>query len=102
MLTINTTFFVSTSYLDVFLSWIKQQYIPQMLETKQFVSPRFCQILSNQADDTESFSLQFDLISEHTREEWELVFQEKTQKELQLLFNEHVLIFSTVFKQLDI
>jgi hypothetical protein len=99
MLVINTPFFVATTHLDQFLKWVSNVYVPNMMKTDHFSASRFYQVLSHQEQDSTGYSLQFEFAEPALYRHWEDRHHAALQEELKLLFNEHVLSFSTLLKQ---
>ena len=100
MIIINTTFFVVDTHQNLFLNWVKNRYIPRMIELEYFSSPRFFKILSKQEPGTSSYSLQFESVGSLAKQKWEEEYSQHLEMEIRLNFNENVLSFSTLLEQL--
>ena len=76
MLVYNTTYHVTFADARNFVIWIHQVYIPQALASGFLDKPRLCKILSHHEEDSECFSLQFEVESSARLHEWYVKHQE--------------------------
>lgn len=101
MLVYNTTYQVSASNARNFVIWIHQKYIPQVKEFGFLTRPRLCRILSHRDADSECFSLQFDVESSARLHHWYNKQGKALNDELQKLFKNDAVGFSTLMEVLE-
>ncbi len=101
MLVYNTTYHVNFDDARNFVIWIHQVYIPQALESGFLQKPRLCKILSHHDEDSECFSLQFEIEDSSKLHEWYIKRGETLNKEMLQVFNEKVLGFTTLMEVIE-
>ena len=61
MLIYNTTYHVTTADARNFVIWLNECYIPEIEQSGELKNPRILHILSHKEDDSECFSLQWEV-----------------------------------------
>jgi hypothetical protein len=98
MIVFNTTYLVSPSVHDAWLQWITSFYIPDMLSTGCFSSPKLYKVLVEEKDGL-NYSLQFSAPTVAKVKEWQDKYRDRQQTQLRETFGESVLFFSTYLKE---
>ncbi len=101
MLILNTTFLVSDEIQNQWLEWVREQHIPFMLNTKYFIKPQIAKIISNDATDGTSYSVQFQINNRETLEKWQREFAGKFEQNCYKIFGNEALFFSTILEIVD-
>ena len=100
MLIYNTTYQVSDDVLQNVLIWIKECYIPQVLQLGYLSSPRLCRVLSH-LDDGHSYSLQWEVESSAILHQWHLKQGSVLNEELIKIFKDKVVGFPTLLEVVE-
>lgn len=98
MLIYNITFLVADTSLSRWLSWVKNQHIPNMLSSGSMSKPQLAKILNENGQEGTSFSVQFHVGNMAILEEWHQKHAQALQQECSRLFGEEVLFFATVLE----
>ena len=97
----NVTFKVDLDIADVWVKWIKEIYIPMMLDTGKFDEPKLCRLMGVEESDGFTYALQFLCPNITTYQ----LFQEKDayaiQKKHALRFKDRFVSFSTLMKVIE-
>ncbi len=101
MLIYNTTYHVTFDEASNFVIWIHQVYIPQAQASGLLNSPRLCKILSHRDEDSECFSLQFEVENSARLHEWYVKNGESLNSEMVKLFKEKVAGFTTLMEIIE-
>ena len=101
MLIYNTTYHVGFDDARNFVIWIHQAYIPEALDSGLLSRPRLCRILSHHDEDSECFSLQFEVKDSAKLHEWYVKKGEALNGELQEVFKDKVAGFSTLMEVIE-
>ena len=101
MLIFNTTYKVSNSITDSWITWIQTQHIPFMLTDKQFSRPQIAKIVGSEDEQGVSFSVQFDIADMPTLMDWHKQNATQFQQNFQKAFGNDVQFFSTVLEVIE-
>ena len=101
MLIYNTTYHVGFDDARNFVIWIHQAYSPEALASGLLSRPRLCRILSHHDEDSECFSLQFEVKDSAKLHEWYVKKGETLNGELQKVFKDKVAGFSTLMEVIE-
>ncbi len=98
MLVYNTTFQMDLADARNFVIWMSECYIPQVEADGRLQNPRLLRILSHKEQETECFSLQWDVEDSAVLHRW-LTDQGRTLNgELARVFKDKVVDFSTLME----
>ncbi len=97
MLIYNTTYHLEEKDENNFVIWVKESYIPKVLELKMLMNPRFCKVLSHK-DDGVSFSLQWEVESSEILHRWYREQGNQMSVELTSVFKDRLVGFSTILE----
>lgn len=100
MIILNTTYCVPETMFHKWNSWLREIYIPQMMETGYFTEPRVCKILNPAEDSENSYSVQFSTENEENLLAWNEKFGEAFKNNFTITFGNEVLYFSTILEVL--
>lgn len=101
MLIYNTTYHVHFDEAKNFVIWLHQAYIPQALESGLLLKPRLCKILSHQEENSECFSLQFEIEDSARLHEWYIKSGKALQQEMLKIFKEQIVGFTTLMEVIE-
>lgn len=101
MLVYNTTYQMDIDDARNFVIWIHECYIPQVLEDGILKSPRLLRILSHKDQDTECFSLQWEVEDSAALHKWHVRQGMKLNEELQKVFKDKVIGFPTLMEVIE-
>lgn len=101
MLVYNITFQVDFNEARNFVIWAHQVYIQKTLETGMLQKARLSKILSHRDEDTECFSLQFEVESSAVLHQWYTKVGKLLHDEMVAQFNEKVVAFSTLMEIIE-
>lgn len=101
MLVYNITFQVDFNEARNFVIWAHQVYIQKTLETGMLQKARLSKILSHRDEDTECFSLQFEVENSAVLHQWYTKVGKQLHDEMVALFNEKVVAFSTLMEIIE-
>ncbi len=96
MLIYNTTFQVAIADARNFVIWLTECYMPQVEENGLLKSPRLTHILSHKEDDSECFSLQWEVEDSATLHRWHTEQGMKLNEEMMKVFKDKVVGFPTL------
>lgn len=101
MLVYNTTYQVNFDDARNFVIWIHQVYIPKAQASGLLSHPRLCKILSHHDEDSECFSLQFEVESSAALHQWYTQCGAALHEELLKLFKEKAVGFTTLMEVIE-
>jgi len=84
-----------------FVIWVHQCYIPHIEENGLLTKPRLLRILSHHDQETECFSLQFEVESSAILHKWYTQQGEALNQEMGKLFEQRIVGFSTIMEAID-
>ncbi|MDY3915103.1 MAG: DUF4286 family protein, partial [Phocaeicola sp.] len=93
-----TTFHVEIADARNFIIWLNEVYIPQVEADGKLSTPRLVRILSHKEQDSESFSLQWEVADSATLHQWHTQQGANLNAEMLKVFKEKVLAFSTLME----
>ena len=98
MLVYNTTYHVQMSDARNFVIWLSESYIPEAEKTGDLKNPRILRILSHQEQDSECFSLQWEVESSAALHHWHTKVGAALNEEMMKIFKDQVLGFPTLME----
>ena len=98
MLIYNTTYHVDIAEEDNFLIWVKEVFIPEVIQQEVLQNPRICKILSHSQPDQVNYALQWEVESAALLHKWHLEYGDYAKKEVTKIFKVKVLSFDTLMK----
>lgn len=98
MLIYNTTYQIDIADARNFAIWITESYIPKVEENGILKNSRFCQILSHKEQDSECFSLQWEVENSAELHKWHTSQGIKLNDEMMQIFKDKVVGFSTLME----
>ena len=101
MLIFNTTYLVSDRMYGIWFKWLNEHHIPYMLNSGYFDKPQVAKVLSNEPQEGDSYSVQFQIANMPLLEKWNRKYGEDFLKGFSTQFGEEVLLFSTVLELLE-
>jgi len=101
MLIFNTTYTMPESDARNFVIWVHQSYIPKAQEDESLSGARLLRVLSHHDQESECFSLQFDVEDTATLHRWYTQTGNALAQEMQKLFDKRVVGFSTIMEVID-
>ncbi len=99
MLIYNTTYHLDEKDEKNFIIWIKETYLPQVLEHNSLMNPRFCKVLSHK-DEGVSYSLQWEVDNSEILHQWYREQGNQMAVELTSIFKDRLVGFSTLLEVL--
>lgn len=103
MIIYNTTFAVEVAALESFFAYLKQTYIPALLEGKILRQPRLSKILSGEGgEENVNLALQFEVESTEALEQYLQAEGRQHLEALSLNFGSSVLGFSTMMNHIPL
>lgn len=101
MLIYNITFQVDFNEARNFVIWAHQVYIQKTLDTGLMHKARLSRILSHRDEQTECFSLQFEVENSALLHQWYSKTGTELHNEMEKLFSEKVVAFSTLMEIIE-
>lgn len=98
MFIINTTYHSPNADARDLVIWLSQVYIPAAEASGLVRNGRICRILSHKEDDSECFALQLEADTTADIHQWMVRHGAKLDKEMQKMFEQRVLGFSTLME----
>jgi hypothetical protein len=98
MLVYNTTYQVSNANARNFVIWINEVYIPKATDSEILKNPRLTRILSHKDEESECFSLQFEVEDSTVLHRWHTNCGSSLNDELTKLFDGDVVGFPTLME----
>ncbi len=102
MILFNTTFHIHTSISDIFLEWVRSEYIPAAKAAGIFSNLAFLKILIKHDPDAESYAVQ--MLCEHKElaEEWHDSTAADLRGRMVRSYGERILFFTTYMEVLEL
>ncbi|NLP57769.1 DUF4286 family protein [Lutibacter sp. B1] len=94
----NETINIDESVHKVWLKWMKEKHIPNMLSTGKFSKAKMSQVLVNEEMGGITYSVQYTTDSIETLQQYYLEDAKKLQEESLLLFKDKFVVFNTELK----
>lgn len=101
MLIYNTTYQVENDDARNFVIWLHEVYMPQVEENGLLKDPRLTRILSHKEEESECFSLQWEVEDTRTLHQWHTAQGAALNAEMLQVFKEKVLAFSTLMEVIE-
>ena len=101
MIIFNTTYHADNARKDEFIGWLKESYIPAVLEHGLLQEPQLTRIFADNEEGT-SLSLQFKSPDTQALERWHEECGKALLAEMQKRFGDQVLGFSTLLEVIDL
>lgn len=98
MLIYNTTYQIGVDDARNFVIWLSEYYIPEVEKTGLLCNPRLTQILSHKEQDTECFSLQWEVADSAELHRWHTRQGMKLNEEMLKVFKDKVVGFPTLME----
>ena len=98
MLIYNTTFQVGLEDARNFVIWLSECYIPEIEKNGLLHNPRLTQILSHQEEDSECFSLQWEVEDSAQLHRWHVAQGAHLNEEMMKIFKDKVVGFPTLME----
>lgn len=100
MLVYNTTYTMPNEDARNFVIWVHQVLIPRSLETNKLTKPRMLRVLSHKDEESECFSVQFDVESSADLHSWYTQCGNQLNEEMLKLFDRRIVGFSTILEEI--
>ena len=100
MIVYNTTYTMPVNDARDLVIWVTQSMMPQVEQSGLLSQPRLLRILSHHDQETECFSLQFEVESTATLHRWYTQQGAALQQELTKMFDERIVGFSTIMDEI--
>lgn len=101
MLIYNTTYQVANEDARNFVVWIHEVYIPEGEADKLLQKPRLTRILTHREEDSECFSLQWEVEDSKTLHRWHTNIGSRLNTEMMKVFKDKVVAFSTLMEVIE-
>lgn len=98
MLVYNTTFHVELDDARNFVIWLNECYIPEAEKSGELKNPRILRILSHKEQDSECFSLQWEVEDSTALHRWHTTCGAKLNEEMMKIFKGKVVGFPTLME----
>lgn len=100
MLIYNTTYHVEMPDARNFVIWLNESFIPRTEETGLLKNPRVMRILSHKEQDSECFSLQWEVEDSATLHKWHTALGLALSDEMMQIFKDRVIGIPTLMEVL--
>lgn len=101
MLVYNTTYTMPLADAREFVIWMKQQVMPSVEADGTLTNGRVLRILSHHDQETECFSVQYQVADSSELHRWFVRQGQKLQEEMRRIFDQRVVGFSTLMEVID-
>lgn len=101
MLIYNTTYQVNFEDAKNFIIWIHEVYIQKVLEFGVLRKPRLCKILSHRDENSECFSLQFEVENSACLHRWYSQQGVALNDEMMKVFKDKAVGFTTLLEVIE-
>lgn len=101
MLIYNTTYHADEEVVKNFLIWLREVYIPEVLQRDMLRQPRLCRILSHRQEGGESFSLQWEVEDSGILHRWHVSQGKHLNEELSKIFKDKVVGLPTLMEVME-
>ncbi len=98
MLIYNTTYHVETNDARNFIIWLNECYIPAAEASGDLKNPRILRVLSHKEQDSECFSLQWEVADSAVLHRWLVAEGTRLDAEMKKIFKDKVIGFSTLME----
>ena len=98
MLIYNTTFHVEMNDARNFVIWLNECYIPEVEPSGELRNPRILRILSHKEQDSECFSLQWEVEDSAALHRWHTKQGARLNEEMLKIFKDKVIGFPTLME----
>lgn len=98
MLIYNTTYHVEMADVRNFVIWLNEYYIPEAEKSGELKNPRILRILSHKEQDSECFSVQWEVADSATLHHWHTLCGAHLNEELMKTFKDKVIGFPTLME----
>lgn len=98
MLIYNTTFHVVMGDARNFVIWLNEYYIPEVENLGELKNPRILRILSHKEQDSECFSLQWEVEDSAALHRWHVKQGATLNAEMMKVFKDKVIGFPTLME----
>ena len=98
MLIYNTTYHVEMEDARNFVIWLNECYIPEVEKTGELKNPRITRILSHQEQNSECFSLQWEVENSAVLHRWHTTQGAHLNEEMMKAFKDKVIGFPTLME----
>lgn len=98
MLIYNTTYHVQMNDARNFVIWLSECYIPAVEKSGELKNPRILRILSHKEQDSECFSLQWEVENSAVLHHWHTKQGVHLNEEMLKLFKDKVIGFPTLME----
>ena len=101
MIVYNTTYTMPNEDARNFVIWVHQSYLPKVEQNGILSRPRMLRVLSHHDQETECFSLQFEVESSALLHKWYTQQGEELNKEMHTIFDQRIVGFSTIMESIE-
>ncbi len=101
MIVYNTTYTLPNEDARNFVIWVHESFLPKVEQHGTLSHPRLLRILSHHDQDTECYSLQFEVENTATLHNWYIQQGERINQEMLSLFENRVTGFSTIMESIE-
>ncbi len=98
MIVYNTTYTTPIDDARNFVIWVNESFINRTLQDGRLTNARLLRILSHKDDQSECFSLQFDVKNTAELHKWFVSLGKSLNEEMNQLFDGRVVSFSTIME----
>ena len=98
MLIYNTTFHVEINDARNFVIWLNEYYIPEVEKSGELRNPRILRILSHKEQDSECFSLQWEVEDRAALHHWHTKQGMHLNEEMMKVFKDKIVGFPTLME----
>ncbi len=98
MLIYNTTYHVALDDARNFVIWLNECYIPEAEKSGELKEPRILRILSHKEQDSECFSLQWEVADSAVLHRWHTHTGMRLNEEMMKVFKDKVIGFPTLME----
>lgn len=103
MIIYNTTYHVADSKEREFIEWLRSVYIPRAIESGELTLPQLTLVMSGETGNGgNSYSLQFHATSVETLEIWYHKTGINLVQEIERIFSQNVVGFSTLMQKIEL
>ncbi len=101
MLIYNTTYNIEEEVLSNFLIWLQEAYVPEIEKNGILAHPRLLRVLSHQEENSENFSLQWEVENSALLHRWHLEQGSALSEEMIKIFGNKVVAFPTLLEVME-
>ena len=95
----NTTYTMPSEDARHFVIWIREVLLPRVQGDETLINPRLLRILSHHEQESECFSLQFEVEDTAVLHKWFVRQGNQLSQEMQQLFDGRIVGFSTLMEE---